>query len=231
MVSNGWKRAIAVLALGGATLAVGGVAGEALAQQAPAGTPSTQAPGPGNRAQAEQRHQQFLAALAAKLNVTPEQLQQAMEQTRQELGMPERGPGGRHGGPGGPGFGRGPIGGHLNAAAQAMNLSVDQLRQELPGKSLTEVAQAHGVDPATVANALKTEANNRIDQAVSAGRLTADQANQMKQNLTDRIDQAMTRQVPADAPQRGGPGHRGGPNQQGGANQQGFGPMRGGPRF
>jgi hypothetical protein len=98
----------------------------------------------------------------------------------------------------------------LEAPARAMNLSVDQLRQQLPGKSMADVARANNVDPNTVANALKTEANRRIDEAVSAGRLTSDQANQMKQNLSSRIDQMMTRQVPANAQPR---------NQQG--NQQG----------
>jgi hypothetical protein len=71
----------------------------------------------------QQRQQQFQAAVAAKLRIAPERLQQAMDQTRTELGISERGPGG-----GGNG-----MGGGLDAAAQTLGITVDQLRQELAG--------------------------------------------------------------------------------------------------
>jgi transposase-like protein len=207
------KRAIAIAAFGGTTLVLGGAVAHVVdAQQTPAAspTPTTQltptTTGPG--AAVRDHREQFLAAVAAKLNVTPDQLKQAMGQARQELGLPQR-PGGPGGGPagapsGGPGHDR--FGMNLGAAAQAMNLSVDQLRQELPGKSLADVARAHNVDPATVANALKADATAHIDQAVSAGRMPADRAAQLNQDISARIDQLMNRQVPADAPLRGGPG-------------------------
>src|SRR6476619_3904693 len=79
------------------------------------------------------------------------------------------------GAPGGVGFGQ-----NLDAAAQVMGLSVDQVRQEAAGSTLTAVAQAHRVDPATVAAALKTSAAAGIDRATSDGRITADQAAQMQ---------------------------------------------------
>ena len=194
MASNGLKRAIAALALGGAVLALGGVAADRVAAQQ---TPTPTAPTTPGAAQ-QGRHEQFLAAVAAKLNVSPDRLRQAMEEARQELGLPEKSGGPR-------GTGRGGFGLGLEAAARAIGISPDQLRQELPGKSLADVARAHNVNPTAVANALKSEASTRIDQAVSAGRITADQATQMKQRLNDRIDQQMNAQVPADAPLRGGP--------------------------
>ena len=76
----------------------------------------------------------------------------------------------------------------LDAAAKAIGIDESQLRQELPGKSLADVAKAHNVDPSAVASALKTEASSHLDQAVNAGRLTSDQATQMKQNLDQRIN-------------------------------------------
>ena len=194
MDAKAWKRAVAALALGGAVLALGGVAANTVAaQQAPAGPPTAQTqPGAGPR----ERHEQFLAALAAKLNVSTDQLKQAMEQTRQELGLPT----GRGGPGGGPGHGGLRMG--FETAARAIGISPDQLRQELPNKSLADVAKAHGVDPTTVANTLKAEATAHVDQALSAGRITADQATQMKQRMNDQIDQLMNRQLPADLPQR-----------------------------
>jgi transposase-like protein len=212
MESTRLKRAIAIGAFGATTLVLGGAVAHVVdAQQTPAASPpvtaqATAPPAPG--AGAQDRHEQFLAAVAGKLNVSPDQLRQGIQQARQELGLPQR-PGGPGGGPagapsGGPGHGRFGMG--LGAAAQAMNLSVDQLRQELPGKSLADVARAHNVDPATVANALKADATAHIDQAVSAGRIPAYRAAQLKQDISARIDQLMSRQVPVDAPLRGGPG-------------------------
>ena len=96
------------------------------------------------------------------------------------------------GGPGGPrGFGR-----NLDAAAQAIGIPVAQLQQELPGKTLSAVATAHGKNPADVATALKTAAHTRIDQAVTDGRITAAEAATQKQHVDARIDQQMTDVIP-----------------------------------
>jgi transposase-like protein len=221
MDSNGLKRALAVLALGGATLALGGAAVTTVSAQATA-TPET---GP-SRADRQAQHEQFLSSVAAKLNVTVDQLKQAMQQTRQELGFPGHGPGGpggpnHPGGPAGPG-GRG-MG--LEAAAQAIGIDANQLRQEIPGKSLADVARAHNVDPSTVANAIKNQVTARIDQAVTAGRLSADQANQMKQNIDRRIDQQINRQVPANIGQERGRARPDNAPTQGNAPTRGFQPQ------
>ena len=199
---------------------VGAVLGVAGAQQTPTPSPSPTSPAPagpstkqppvtspasGNRtptgqvaAEKQQRHEQFLNALAAKLNVTPDRLRQAMEQTRTEQGLSDRAAGGpgRQGG--------GPFGASVDAAARAIGISVEQLRQELPGKTLADVARAHNANPTTVATALKAEANSRIDQAAAAGRIPSDQVAQAKQRAAEQIDQKMTQQVPAGAPPAGG---------------------------
>jgi len=195
---------VAALTLVGASL------GAVSAQQAPATSPNPAptapagprqgAPGQQQQADRQQREQAFLAAVASKLGISAEQLQQAMDQARTELGMPQRGPGGPHGGPqGGPGRGEGRMGRGLDAAAQA--LGVDQLRQELAGgQTLTQVAQAHNVDPTTVANALKQAANAHIDQEAAAGRIPADQVATARQRAAERIDQMMTQTGPQGGP-------------------------------
>jgi ElaB/YqjD/DUF883 family membrane-anchored ribosome-binding protein len=116
--------------------------------------------------------------------------------------MPQRGAGG----PGGFGFGPGLIRQGLDTAAQAIGITTQQLRTELPGKSLAQVAQAHGKTGADVATALKNAANARIDQAVQNNRITQDQANTDKTNAAQRIDNLVNQVMP----QGGfGPGHRG----------------------
>jgi hypothetical protein len=201
------------MAAAAALTLVGTSLGVAAAQQAPTG-PVPTAPG-GSRhgasgqpqANRQQEQQQFIAALAARLGISPDQLQQAMDQTRADLGVTGRGPGG----PGAGGDRRMGMGGGLDSAAQALGVTVDQLRQELAGgQTLTQVAQAHNVDPTTVANALKQAANAHIDQEAAAGRIPADQVDTARQRAAERIDQMMSQAGPQNGPggraaQGGGP--------------------------
>jgi hypothetical protein len=191
-----------VLGVGATVILVGAAVGIAAAQQSPA-------PATGTATSQQQRptFQAFLDALAKRLNITTDQLNQAISGARTDVGLPANGgfPGR---GPGGFAFGRG--GFELNAAAQAIGITVDQLRSELPGKSLSQVAQAHGRNPNDVATALKNALHQRIDQAVAAGRLTADQGNQAKQQGDQRIDQRVTQVVPQGGFPGRGRGPRGG---------------------
>ena len=178
-----------IILAGGTALVLGGSAiGLVSAQQTPTPTPRPPVqtvPGqatPGQ--QARPGHQVYLEALARRLGITTDRLQQAMTEARNEVGIPERRPGEP-----GRAFGRG--GFDLSVAAQAMGITVDQLRQELPGRSLAQVAQLHGRSPVDVANALKNAANQRIDQAVAGGQLTAAQAAERKAQIAQMIDQRM----------------------------------------
>ena len=186
------------LAAGAAVLVLGGSAvGIVSAQTAPTPSPATtSAPGQG---QPPPQYHAFIDSLAKRLGISSTALQTAVGQARTDAGLPAGGgfgPG--HGGPGfGPGGpGRGGFGRNLDTAATAIGIPVAQLRQELPGKTLTQVAQAHGKNPADVATALKNAAHQRIDQDVTAGRLTADQATQRKTQVDQRIDQQMTEVAP-----------------------------------
>jgi hypothetical protein len=201
-----------VALVGGAVLVLGGSAvGVAAAQSQPTPAPATQ----------QQPYQKFIDALAKRLNISSQTLQSDIAQARQDAGLPPDGGFGFGRGPGAPrpGFERGL---DLNAAAQAIGITADQLRTELAGKSLTQVAQAHSKDPNAVATALKNAAHTRIDQAVADGRLTADQGNTQKTNVDSRIDQLMTQVM-----QQGGPGARtgrgpGNPGAPGGPGGAGF---------
>ena len=194
-----------LLGLGATVILVGAAVGVAAAQQSPAPSPSpgttTQQQRPGFNA--------FLDALAKRLNINRDQLNQAISGARSDVGLPANGgfPGRGPGGPGPRGFAFG-RGMELNTLALALGITPDQVRSELPGKSLTQLAQAHGKSAGDVANALKNAEHQRIDRAVANGRLTADQGNQAKQRGDQRIDQLMTRTFPQGGPgrDRRGPG-------------------------
>jgi hypothetical protein len=105
--------------------------------------------------------------------------------------------GGRPGGPGGgPGFG--PPGPVFDAAGQALGLGPAELRDRLrQGKTLTQVAQELGKDPAAVQGALQAALQARLDQAVAAGRVPAERVDAMKARLGQMAERLM------NAPLRG----------------------------
>jgi polyhydroxyalkanoate synthesis regulator phasin len=82
----------------------------------------------------------------------------------------------------------------LNAVAQKLNLTADQLKAQLQsGKTLAQIAKAQGVAMADVRTTLTTAIDNAVDKAVSAGDLTQSQGTAIKQalqkhpNLLDRL--------------------------------------------
>lgn len=113
----------------------------------------------------------------------------------QREGFPDR-PG--HGGPGGPGGHRGDRGAGLDAAAEVIGISAEDLRTALQdGSSLAEVAEANDVDVQDVVDALVAEATDRLDQAVADGHLTEDQAAERTAELTERITAMVNGERPA----------------------------------
>jgi hypothetical protein len=94
-------------------------------------------------------------------------------------GLPDRGGHGRFGH--GPGIG-------LEAAAEAIGISADDLRTELrDGATIAEVAAANDVDVQTVIDALVAEASANLDEKVADGDLTEDEAAERKAELEERI--------------------------------------------
>jgi hypothetical protein len=81
--------------------------------------------------------------------------------------------------------------------AQLLGISVQQLRTELAGHSLAQVAQNHGHSAQDVITTITNTANSHIDQAVSSGKLTSDQGNQAKQRVTNSVPNLVDRTWPS----------------------------------
>ena len=78
--------------------------------------------------------------------------------------------------------------GRLDSAAAYIGITEAQLRTELEnGKSLAQVAQAHGKSVDGLIAALVAAAKDKLDKAVSAGRLTKAQETEMLGLLKDRV--------------------------------------------
>ena len=108
------------------------------------------------------------------------------------------------------GHGRGFGGGvDLETAASTIGVSAEDLRTALQGgKTLVEVAKEKGVSQDTLVSKLVAAATTRLAEAVTAGRLTQEQADTMTANLQERITQAVTSTRPTGG--RGDGGGRGG---------------------
>ncbi len=97
---------------------------------------------------------------------------------------------------GGPhrGFGHFGFIGRLESAAGYIGITEAQLRTELEGgKSLAQVAKAHGKPVGGLIDALVAAAKDSLDNAVSAGRLTKAQETEMLGVLKDRITSAVNK--------------------------------------
>ena len=94
---------------------------------------------------------------------------------------------------GGPYWGQGLAGGRFwghwrDTAASSLDLSVADLAGELAdGSSLGEVAEAEGADVSVLVDALLVKATNILDQAVSNGLVTPEQAARLSQRLETAV--------------------------------------------
>lgn len=170
-----WKSG--ALAIGGAALLLGATFGFSQAQTA---TP-TVATG------ARQQRAAVLNLAATKLGLTGDQLEGALKDARKDLGVRQ----------GKPQVGK-LIHRELGVAATAIGLpDVKTLRAALAGSTLTAVARAHNVDPATVAAALKSDVDSQLQALVTAGKLTSDRAAALKLKADSKVDTFMGHQFKA----------------------------------
>jgi hypothetical protein len=101
-------------------------------------------------------------------------------------------------GPGGPGFGAGagpalmfaPGPGPLGAAAKYLGLTNAQLfRQLAAGKSLAQLAKAHGKSLSGLKSAMISDLKAKLDKAVDAKMLTSAQEQRILSRISSRIDE------------------------------------------
>ena len=175
----------------------------------------------------EAKRDAFLANVADRLDVTTEELTDAIDGARvdqveqalkdgkitQEQADRAKaaiesgeGRGFGFGHPGGfghkGGFGhRGGMG--LEAAADYLGLTAEELRDELHGgKSLATIAGEKGKSVDGLKAAMVKDATAKLDEAVAEGRITAEQKATMLERLTETIDHIVER-TPGERPGKG----------------------------
>ena len=122
-------------------------------------------------------------------------------------------------GPGGFGGIMGIIPGATNEIAGFLNITPEQLRQDLQnGQSLSDLAKAAGKTTDQLKSFLTDEATKQIDAMVASGKITQDQGAKMKQAFTGNLDPVINGKLPQGGMPFAGPRHGGArPN---GQNQQ-----------
>jgi ribosomal protein S20 len=119
-------------------------------------------------------------------------------------------PGGTSGGSGGGAAGaqQGRRGHGVRLAIQTAASTIgvqpqDLLTQTRGGKTVAQVATEHGVDPASVVNAIVAAGTQRIDQAAAQGTIDASKADQAKQKLPDFANRFVNEARPKSGNGRG----------------------------
>lgn len=170
----------------------------------PAEAPAAEAERPGKRAWAADA----LAPLVAEGTINQAQADAVIDAL--DAARPGKG-GGHHRGR--PGLRRL---GHLEPAATALGMSVDDLRGALDGDtSLADVARERNVDPQVVTDALVAALRTHLAEHVAEGRHTQAQADRLLAEATSRIAAFVNGEAP-------GPGGRGFGGRGPGGHGRGF---------
>lgn len=103
--------------------------------------------------------------------------------------------------------------GGLDAAAEYLGLTEDELRNRLEGgDTLAEIAQAEGKTVDGLVSAMVAAAENDLAAAVEAGRLTQEQADEIRADLPQRVEDLVNGKLPGPGGPRGPRWHgQGGP--------------------
>jgi len=89
----------------------------------------------------------------------------------------------------------------LDTAVNTLGMSSRDLLGELrDGLTLAEIAQQKGIDLSKLKTAMLAAANTRIDEAVKNGRLTPDKANELKAKLDKQLD--LNKRFPLPKPKK-----------------------------
>ena len=76
----------------------------------------------------------------------------------------------------------------IKTSADTIGIDAKDLLKELKaGKSIADVATEHGVNPQAVVDAIVAKVNAKVDEAVAAGKITADKGNEIKAKAPEKV--------------------------------------------
>jgi hypothetical protein len=107
------------------------------------------------------------------------------------------------------GFHRHPGPGHrlevATGLAEILGMEPDEMAEALrSGESLADLAEANGVDPQDLVDAMVTEVEERVDSALEADRIDEEKAAEILENATERAEDVVSGEAEPLSPR---PGH------------------------
>ncbi len=85
-----------------------------------------------------------------------------------------------------------------------LNIDAENLKTEMDGgKSLLTIANERGVSEQSLKELMQNEMEQRLDQAVKAGKIPSDKAEQIKTAMANRIDDMIHGKIPMPKHPRG----------------------------
>lgn len=105
---------------------------------------------------------------------------------------------------------RGNRGAKLESPAEAIGITAEELKTALEeGSTIADVATDNGVDVQVVIDAMVADRQEKLDQAVADGRLTADEAAEKATEIAEHVQDVVNGEIPENLGE--GRGRRGGP--------------------
>lgn len=84
--------------------------------------------------------------------------------------------------------------GNVEIVTETLGIDVDTLREQLgAGSSLAEIAEANGVDPQTLVDALVADARQKLADAVERGRIDEERADELGERIEERVTDRVNR--------------------------------------
>lgn len=85
----------------------------------------------------------------------------------------------------------------IAVAADKLGMNVDELKTQLKdGKTVADLAKEKGVDLQTIVDAFMAARQETLNQAVTDGKMTQEQADKMLENMREMIDEHLNGEMP-----------------------------------
>jgi polyhydroxyalkanoate synthesis regulator phasin len=85
----------------------------------------------------------------------------------------------------------------IAVAADKLGMDVDELKTQLKdGKTVADLAKEKGVDLQTIVDAFMTVRQGTLNQAVTDGKMTQEQADKMLENMREMIEERLNGEMP-----------------------------------
>ena len=82
----------------------------------------------------------------------------------------------------------------FKSAAETLGLSFEELKEQLPGKSLADIAQEQNVPVANLKSAITAALESGLEEQVASGKISAEKAEELRGQIAERVIRIIDRE-------------------------------------